>query len=120
MRDPGLPRCEWLERAWQGWGPTFGVVTAQGQAIDRDEEGWCVEQLPLELASALASGEVTRAVGTSGRHAVIVGRGEQGWQVEASMRGLQLFGVWCAESPKPPRLPPAEPPPAPADGGEAA
>lgn len=111
------PRVDWLEGGWLGWEDALSVATGAGVVVTRGEGEWKQEQLPVEqLVATFSSGETPMVIGRQGEYGLILGHGDEGWQIEASVRGLQLFAIWVAGEPKPPRLslaPEADAPPPP-------
>jgi len=104
--DDQLPRVEWLEVAWKGWGVEFGVSAMEGPVLVRTASGWTYEPLPVERITSVSAGSEVMAVGRRGGYEVILSRKEQRWHVEASLVGLRLSSIWVAGRPKPPPLQP--------------
>ena len=105
VQDKALPTAKALEGIWQGWGSSLGVVPGTGcVALFYDGKGWSTEDVPADELYAAAAGAETMAVGRSGGYSVILIRAEDGWRVDASLRGQRLNTVWVAGSPRPPRL----------------
>ena len=104
VQDKTLPTANSLEGIWEGWGKSFGVAPTTGAALFFDGSGWSTEDMPADQIFAAAAGAETMAVGRSGSYSVILIRAEEGWRVEASLRGQRLNAVWVMGSPRPPRL----------------
>ena len=103
QRVLGQARIDWPEGCWFGFEDELGIVSGSGAAIVRGAGVWTAERLPLEQVYGVSGGELVFAVGLIGEHGVIAARQEEGWVIEAAVKGLQLFGVWAAGEPKPPR-----------------
>jgi hypothetical protein len=112
------PRIDWLEGLWKGWDDEIGLVSTGGMVGLFRQGQWLSEQLPIEQANAVNCGAFPMVAGVVGDHSAIVGLSDEGWHIEATIRGLQIYGVWVAGEPKPPRLKIAPPmPTTPPDSG---
>jgi len=108
VRDASLPRVDWLEGVWGGWGDELGVAPGSGPILFRRGRAWESEPVALEHLTAAAAGSSTMVLGSRERYEVIMGRTESGWQIEATLVGLRLNALWVAGNPKPPRMPRGE------------
>jgi hypothetical protein len=104
IADSQLPRVEWLEGLWNGWGEEIGIIPHAGEALVNEGNGWTKKPLPVDQVTSVASGTQVMATGRLGKHTVIVARSEGRWEIEAALTGLTLNGIWVAGRPKPPRL----------------
>ncbi len=104
VRDDGLPRVDWLDGIWNGWGAEVGVIPSAGPVLINSGRGWRHEPVRAQQIHAVACGEVPMLLGSLSGYMVVLVRSEQGWEIEASIAGLQLRGIWVAGRPKPPRL----------------
>jgi len=99
-----LPRVDWIEGLWRGWGDEVGVVQQTGEALVNADGEWTRERLPVDSVTAVAGGTMPMATGRLGQQTVIVVRTEAGWKVETALAGLKLGAIWVAGRPKPPRF----------------
>jgi hypothetical protein len=102
--DLSLPPVDSLQGLWSGWDGQLGAVSGTGPALLRSGQQWTSEPVPAQWIHATAAGALAMAVGTAGGYSVILARGDGGWRVEASVRGLRLNDIWVGGKPKPPRL----------------
>jgi hypothetical protein len=108
-RDEQLGAVPWLEGLWLGWGGRLAVAPRSGSAWVRDEHGWNPEPMPAEEIFTVCGGTRVRAIGRIGQYTAILARGEHGWDIETTLRGVQLRAIWSGGSAKPPRMSPPQP-----------
>lgn len=104
-QDKQLPTVKQLTGIWRGFGAGLGVLAPPAQVLVNEGGGWLSEALPVDRLQAVAAGARLLALGRTGEYSVILCRGEDGWQMEASVpRQLRLNALWVAGDPRPPRL----------------